>query len=100
VHAPLQLAAPLTKLNQSIAGFGGVPGLTSKATSPVGVPEPEFGLTLIAIGTAVPCVVFAGTVSAKFVFVGVKVALTQLFTRFAAFTDPRPVTKSYPAVVV
>ena len=70
----------------------GVPGfgLTSRATSPVA----ELDATLTVTGTAVPCVVLAGTVSDKVVVVGVKVTLFQSFTRFAAFTDPRPVARS------
>src|SRR5271170_5266139 len=81
--------------------FGGVapevPGLTSRATSPVA--ELEFSVTVT--GTIVPCTVFAGTLSVKVVVVGVKraAAVLQLFTRLLASTDPRPVARSYPVVV-
>jgi hypothetical protein len=105
-----QLAVPFAYAGgpsefQSIPEFAGgpdAPGATSRATSPVGYGALPFGLTSTVTVMVVPCVVFAGTVSVKFVVVGVKVevAVDQLAAIFATSTDPRPVAKSYAAVVL
>jgi hypothetical protein len=74
-------------------------------TSPVGVPVPEEGATVMLTLTACPCVSVMGLVagvveSERVVVEGVKLTEVQLFTRFAALTEPNPVAMSKPVVVV
>src|SRR5438552_4027352 len=69
-------------------------------TSPVGVPEPEDGVTSMVRLTAWPWVRVVGERLVSLVVVGLKLTEAHLLTRFAAFTEPSPVARSYPAVVV
>ena len=98
----LRLATPL-----QFNGASPIPPFTvvgaGKETSPVGVPEPE--VTVADSVTDAPCVIGAGVVlplTVVLVVVALKVptAAPQPSCRFEIFTVPRPVAKSYPAVVV
>ena len=53
-------------------------------------------------GTALPCVTFTACppFNVSVAVVAVNVALFQLLTRLAASTEPRPVARSYPVVVL
>src|ERR1700674_1494508 len=73
------------------------------ATSPVGVPDVEVTVTLAV--TAVPCVIETVdvpplTVRLVVVAVNLPAAIGHCVARFATFTVPRPVAKSYPVAVV
>jgi hypothetical protein len=72
-------------------------GPAIKETGPFGVPEEE--LTLIVTLTDWPCVMVVGA-RVSVVTVGAKLTAVQFFTRLAILTEPRPVARSYPAVVV
>ena len=86
-------------------GFGGVGfGVAIRATCPVGVPvAPVPAVTSLVTPTVAPCATLIEltglplTVALNVVVEGRKVIEDQLFTRFCAFTEPRPVAKSYPA---
>ena len=64
-------------------------------TSPVGVPVPLCGATVMFTLTDWPCVMVVG-LRLKVVVVGLNVTVFQLFTRFVALTEPKPEAKSYP----
>ena len=76
----------------------GVPELaSSKTTTPLGVPLPELLLTLPLNVTLVPTV--PDTVEGESVtLVLIKPGVDHLLIRFATFTDPSPVARSYPAL--
>ena len=100
------LALPFDKVRASMPrdplGFPGVGfGVAINATCPVGVPGPEPAVTLLLTVTGVPCTtpVIDGTavpltLAFSVVVEGRKVMEAQLFTRFCAFTEPRPVARS------
>src|SRR2546422_598913 len=66
-------------------------------TSPVGVPEDEVTSTVTSV--AWPWVRVVGERLVSLVVVGLKLTDVHLLTRLAAFTEPSPVARSYPAVV-
>ena len=79
-----------------------LPVCAIRETSPAGVPLPE--VTSIVKLIACPWVRVMGLVaglveSARVAVEGVKFEV-QLFTKFAALTEPKPVARSYPVVVL
>src|SRR4029077_7134218 len=78
------------------------PGVTaefvSSETSPVGVPAPLLGVTLMLTLADAPWVKVGG-VRERVVVVGRNVIEFQPFTRLFTFTEPRPVAWSYPTVL-
>ena len=76
----------------------GVPELaSSKTTTPLGVPLPELLVTLPLNVTLVPTV--PDTVEGESVtLVLIKPGVDHLLIRFATFTDPSPVARSYPVL--
>ncbi len=71
------------------------PVLVSKEASPVGVPLPLPGATLIFTLTDWPCVIpLVGGPSVRVVAEERNVAVLHLVTRFFTFTEPSPVARS------
>ena len=60
----------------------------------MGVPAPEPEATLMVKLTGWPWEMVVGERLVNVVVVGAKLTEVQLFTRLAAFTEPRPVAKS------
>jgi hypothetical protein len=69
-------------------------GAAISDTDPVGVPLPLFAATEMLTFTGWPWTRFCGERLASVVLVAEKLAELQAFTRFAAFTDPKPVARS------
>jgi hypothetical protein len=63
---------------------------------PVGVPDPDCGLTVMLKFTAWPCVRVVGIRLFRVVVEGEVVTELHWVTRLFAFTEPRPVAWSYP----
>ena len=106
------LAVPFARVRASIPRdalrFPGVGfGVAINATWPVGVPvAPDPALTLLLTLTGVPCATLIEVtvrplrLAASVVKEGRNAIEDQLFTRFWAFTEPRPVARSYPLPVL
>src|SRR5579859_176761 len=69
----------------------------TRETVPVGVPDPE--VTWMVTLTGCPWVMGV-EIGANVVVVEEKLTKFQLLTRFAVFTEPSPLARSYPALVV
>jgi hypothetical protein len=63
-------------------------------TDPVGVPDPDCGATVALMLTGWPCLIPVGERLVSVVVLGVKLVVLHWFTRFAAFTDPKPLAMS------
>src|SRR5487761_182426 len=89
-------AAPLLKVRVSKPKVL-VPCVAIKETSPVAWGEVGEIEALTLIGA--PCVILIALppLSVRVVVDGLKITEFQLLTRLLAFTEPRPVAKSYPA---
>ena len=109
-NAVLTLKVPL---ELSVAGLpgvlpvkmftaGGLPAgvpvfASSKTTTPLGVPLPELFET-VPLSVVAPVPAVPDTVAGKSVtLVLIKLGVDHLLIRFATFTDPNPVARSYPA---
>src|SRR5580700_12223323 len=96
----LPLYEPLESGNVSMIWVG--EREVKSSTKPVGVPVPEVGLTVPLTLTPSPCVMLtaAPPLREKVVVVGRKAADVQLERRLPTLTEPSPVAKSKPAVVL
>lgn len=77
----------------------------SKETSPVGITVPDVGDTVATEATEVPCVMLTVDIpplifSVVVVPLNAPTAVPHAVAKFATFTVPRPVAKSYPDVVL
>src|SRR5579862_3213067 len=65
--------------------------------SPEGAPVPEVGFTTTFTGIGCPCCTTIGVgLAESLVVVCALEIVPQLFSKFSAFTEPRPVAMSYP----
>src|SRR5258708_4649366 len=62
-------------------------------------PVAALGVTSTWMLTEEPCMIVVGLMLTRVVVLGVKVADAQFVTRLVTFTEPRPVAKSYPALL-
>jgi hypothetical protein len=94
---------PAVRVPNTVPEAPGKPGWGARETSPVGVPDPLVTEILkVTFWPWLRAVSVAGKVEVIVEVVALKLVVTvpQFVTRFDTFTDPRPVARSYPAVVV
>src|ERR1051326_4518013 len=92
-------AAPLAKLNAATPREL-LLGPPTSEICPLGVPVPVCGFTEAVKFTACPCVSVVGVKLLRVVTEGASVTKLHFVTRLLASTDPSPVARSYPVVVL
>jgi hypothetical protein len=75
-------------------------GPPSNEISPVGVPTPDCGFTVTLKFTNCPCVIVVGVRLFSVVVEGREVTELHCVTRLFAFTEPKPVARSYPVAAL
>src|SRR5277367_4076842 len=96
------VALPLESVAVPTPTWAKVGGWAIKETSPVGVPDPEVTLTvkLCRFPWVILTVPVAGLVMTGVAVLKLVVTVLQFAIKFVTFTEPSPVARSYPAVVV